>query len=920
MNSLSQLSRRYLRRQWKRTTFTSMGIIMATALFAGLALLLTSFINMYIQAEAASNGSWHYHVSGMTIQQAEQLQANIRVQESDIIVSSKYLAKLAIEDNLDTDISQSPASQADYQMLLRDVSQIGDGLTPYPMSLISGRMPENSSEIVLNTSTINYFPDVEIGSQIKLELLEKGNSNSEQLLRTYTITGIADWRDTQLPNPVFYALTQLEEDEKDLAEVYLIVKAASDFEGNAVSALNDVLPDLGLDEGGALGNARISSIKYVQFDGDSIYNDLSTIRMQTHDELLRFLGQSSYDTTNNEITMFFGILALIIMASVVFVIRNSFAMSVSERTSEYGLLRVVGGSPSQIRRLVLQDALQMAVISIPIGLLAGVVAMKITLGYVSKLDLPEVEYLKLIVSPWPLILAAGLSTLAIILAALSPAIRAGRLSPMQAIRKTGVYTLESKSSRSLTRRGKLSRKLTGVTGFLAGRSIRRDRRRFRITTLSVMISAVLFLAAGGISFMFSKQLSQFNTEQVDFRLQTTEKVSGEVNQEFSSFKDTLDKQDRIERFAEYAQFYQTLDSDRSIFSPELIESYRNAFQIQGRKRSEEEALDMLLNNFSSVKFIMAERPLLDQLPLSNRDKVWKELQAGKVIIAQTIPISLGDLSFQTVPMTKLGVGDTIKVQNQAFADIESGETPEIPEAFHSYEIAAEITELPWFNEGFFTGFGSIIVIADADIVKAYLNKSAEAGQEVLLEHIIALDAIDGQEDQVEKMLQPVIEKNDSNLGGSSIYLQNNYAAYRNGRNMVKFMNIFVYGFATVIVLICSMNILNTVSTNVLLRRRELAMLQAVGMSKSQVRKMLLMESSLYGLSGAIWGSAIGTVLLYLLGKSVDNTVGGLTIQAIPWGLVLATLAGALIISVAAGILPIRRVIKDDIVEAIRAQE
>jgi len=142
-------------------------------------------------------------------------------------------------------------------------------------------------------------------------------------------------------------------------------------------------------------------------------------------------------STNEELTRFFGILALIIMVSVIFVIRNSFAMSVSERTSEYGLLRVVGGSPSQVRRLVLQDAVQMAVVSIPIGLLAGVVAMKITLEYVSGLGLPEIEYLKLVVSPWPLVLAAALSILAIILAAISPAVRAGRLSPMEAVRKSG---------------------------------------------------------------------------------------------------------------------------------------------------------------------------------------------------------------------------------------------------------------------------------------------------------------------------------------------------------------------------------------------------------------------------------------------------------------------------------------------------
>lgn len=920
MNSLSQLSRRYLRRQWKRTVFTSLGIVMATALFAGLALLFTSFVNMYIESESAGKGSWHYHISGLTMDQAEQLQANIRVKDSDLIASSKYLGRLVRGRADGSESAGVPAEHQGDWLLLRDISQMSDKMSPYPMSLLSGRMPENSSEIVLNTTTLGYFPGLEPGQQIELELIENGDvSNSQTLMKTYTVTGIADWRDTQLPGSAFYALTHLEESEKDLAEVYLTVKSSAGFEESVFAALGDVLPQVDLNHEDPLYDATVSRIKYVQYSGNSIKDDLSTIRMQTHDSLLRFLGQSSYDTTNRELVRFFGILALIIMVSVIFVIRNSFAMSVSERTSEYGLLRVVGGSPSQIRRLVLQDAVQMAVVSIPAGLLAGIVAMKITLGYVSRLGLPEIEYLKLIVSPWPLVLAAALSILAIILAAISPAVRAGRLSPMEAVRKSGVYTVKGKSRRVLTHGGKLSRRLTGVTGFLAGRSIRRDRRRFRITTLSVMISAILFLAAGGISFMFSEQLSMFNTDQVDFRLSVSQSAGEEIDQEFSMYQSLMTEQEGADRIAEYSQFYQTLKAEKSMFSAEMVEAVRNSTLINGNPVSEAEALDMIANNFSSIRIVLSDRDLLDQLPLADRDRVWSELQSGKVIMSQTNPISVGDLSFQTVPMTILGVGDTVKVESSAFADLETGEIPDIPEAYHSYEIAAEIDELPWFTEGFFTGFNSIILFADADVIMNYLERSAEAGQITTIDNVVAVDAAEGQEAQIEKLLQPLIEKNESGII-TQTRIFNNFAETRMSKNIVKGINVFVYGFATVIVLICSMNILNTVTTNVLLRRRELGMLQAVGMSRSQVRKMLLIESSLYGMNGAVWGSVIGTVLLYLLGASIGNTMGGLTIQSIPWNLVLATLAGALIISIAAGILPIRRVMKDEVVEAIRAQE
>ncbi|NLW10998.1 MAG: hypothetical protein GX028_03165, partial [Clostridiaceae bacterium] len=180
MNSLSQLSRRYLRRQWKRTIFTSLGIVMATALFAGLALLLTSFVNMYVESESANKGSWHYHISGLTMEQAEQLQANIRVRDSELIATSKYLGKLIYKDSDGLDLPEPSPEQSSDWLLLRDISQMGDKLSPYPMSLLSGRLPENSSEILLNASTLGFFQGVEIGQEIELDFIENGDSSNFQ--------------------------------------------------------------------------------------------------------------------------------------------------------------------------------------------------------------------------------------------------------------------------------------------------------------------------------------------------------------------------------------------------------------------------------------------------------------------------------------------------------------------------------------------------------------------------------------------------------------------------------------------------------------------------------------------------------------------------------------------------------------------
>ena len=94
MQSLAQLSRRFLKRQWKRTILTAVSIVMATALFAGVGLLFTSLIESFIVTEAHESGFWHYHVSGLTLEQARQIEANIRIDASGLVFGSGRFARM----------------------------------------------------------------------------------------------------------------------------------------------------------------------------------------------------------------------------------------------------------------------------------------------------------------------------------------------------------------------------------------------------------------------------------------------------------------------------------------------------------------------------------------------------------------------------------------------------------------------------------------------------------------------------------------------------------------------------------------------------------------------------------------------------------------------------------------------------------
>lgn len=902
MQSLSQLSRRYLRRQWKRTAFTGMGIVMATALFAGVALLFTSLVTSFITTEIQSSGSWHYHVTGLTTEQADQLQANIRIQQSAQIAVSHLYARLPQEG-----AKERPDGDDDW-LILRDASELVTELVPY-VRTVSGRLPVRSDEIAVDNLSLAMLQAEGIGDQVTLSLnayrADSAAGNDEN--RTYTIVGLIPWLPSNLPDDVYHALTIVPEHEKQMSEVYLTVKPGLRYEDTLFAALADILP----------GDDRLSGRQVIKYGSP----DIGALRVRTHDSLLRFYGQTTNDDINRQLLVFFGILAGIIMVSVILVIHNSFSMSVTERTSEFGLLRVVGASPAQVRRLVLQDAIQLAFVGIPLGLLAGITAMAVTIRVVSSVDLPVIENLQLVVSSWPLLIAGGLSLLSIVIAALKPAIRAGSLSPVEAIRRSGAWRVPVKKAQRLRRKGRISRLLLGSAGTMAGRNVRRDQKRFRTTALSVGVSVVLFLSAGGISLLMRSELTAFNSEQTDFTLSgRSDQTDLNWHPILMQTAQALQHQATVDRLALSSRITLQIPLAAEQLDQTILDAYMKYAEVSGQDIGREEAAQQILHDgVLYYHLILADRPFLNELGLKDPDAAWDALSSGQALLCQTGSVNIGGISGATVAITKFGRGDLFPLADLTRTDDQGGErvllqTPD------NITIAEEITQLPWFFEGTFSSLPTLrLIVSRAYIVEHFARADDLA---LSVDQVLAVDAGKGHEAEVQTILAALADgqTGSSEPGQTKLYLTDNYTRLMRSRNTLFVMDVFIYGFAVVIILICAMNILNIVTTNILLRRRELAVLQAVGMSRSQLVRMLLLECSLYGLTGATWGTIIGFVLLVLISGQADGLISGSALSGVPWPLLLWTLTGSSILAIVAGLLPVRRVMSDRIVDAIRAEE
>ena len=131
------------------------------------------------------------------------------------------------------------------------------------------------------------------------------------------------------------------------------------------------------------------------------------------------------------------------------------------------------------------------------------------------------------------------------------------------------------------------------------------------------------------------------------------------------------------------------------------------------------------------------------------------------------------------------------------------------------------------------------------------------------------------------------------------------------------IQVLVYGFISVIALISSINIINTITMNITLRRKESAMLKAIGMSQKDLKQIIVYEGLFYGIFGGILGAIIGCALSYTLYDVISEMV---SIQwNFPIGLSLITILIAMTISYISTLIPMRKIEKDNVMEAIREE-
>lgn len=884
MNRYTSLTQKYLLGQKKRSILTIVGIILSVTLLTAMGTIGLSFRDKVVRQTVQEYGDYHVSFNGLPGEAISKVVNNASVESAGIISREGYsvLSKTSEKEKRDNPFA------APYRYLNLKNYNI-DAMSKLQIQLDAGRLPKNSHEIILPTLSLDSFPTKpKLGDSIKLNLgdrivastgeMKKINGLGDlgwdqdedfrpQTEREFTVVGFSNpgtkgsWSANFILPAITYDDNQTIKPDKKYF-IYVKMKSMDQIEPKTKAIISSINVEK-VDQGSAVKLDRAIDIKNVRID----YNN----------ELLKLYGKSTYEGVNHSLLYAFAAIIIIIMGCTSAVIYNTFHISVLERTSQFGMLRCIGATPSQIRKLVLKEATILSLIGIPVGLFTGTVFMKLLFYNISFLALGFLNDMQMVISLPILIIAGVLGLLTVYLSAIGPARLAAKVSPLEAINGSGSTKVDNVTS---IRKSMLVKKLFGMEGQFASRNIRRNKKRFRITAFSMVVSMLLFIVFSGLAGFLGQ------TSQSGIEYSYSVQYEGDSKRIDDSVYSDIVKIDAVEHaYKLYShQVMAILPKDK--VNPKYYELRKGMYSVE---EGEGYRTD---NNFLESYGDNGLDALKSKLTAGTIDKD-KMNQENGVILNQKIRIITTEEGKQIIiDQTQFKVGDHIQVRT-----LEGGN-----QKYKTLTVTGIVEQgvlSKDYNES-----AMLELITTPEVIEKVTGNDAYS-------RIFILAKTDISNKPITDYLKTLTEKD------AGYSYMDNVMAQAKAKNDATTASIFLYGFIGVIVLIAFLNILNTVSTNLILRTKEFAVLKAIGMTQRNVGKMILLEGVLYGLYAAVYGSILGTILSYGIHHLFKGAID--VDWAIPWSSIVLACAGAIATTLVATAWPMYRLNQTSIVEALRKE-
>lgn len=861
MNIVNKLTVRHLKQNKRRTLVTILGVIISVAMVMAVATLGFSFADLMKRQTIADEGEWHVRYQDVN---KEQLAA---------IKNDDATKTVAITSDLGFALLEGSQNPNKPYLFIKEYDL--QGFAQFPVELSEGRLPQTDKEVVISEAiATNAKVNYEIGDHLTLhvgerfaadedhpldqtELVRRENGEMTEALqnittRDYTVVGF-------IKRPVW---------EPAWSPGYTIISYVDE---NIMGA-----------------NDRVNAAVVLQKVNHSLFAHAENLAKNHHIEtvqfnhdLLRYYGLAKSGAAQSTLFSLSAILMAVIMIGSVSLIYNAFAISVSERSRHLGMLASVGATKRQKRNSVFFEGIIIGLISIPIGVIFGLVGIGITFSFINSMiqgALGITEKLTVTVTPLSLLIACVVSMLTIFISTYLPAIKASRISAIDAIRQTTDVKLTGKAVKT----SKFIRKFFGIEAELGLKNLKRNKRRYYATVFSLIISIVLFLS---VSFFTAnlKQSLAISQEGVNYDITLSygneKRIDDQLVQSVASLADVTEYS-VIHELYRYAWVEETSIADEL---QEAVKKDRNMLK-DGKYRYD--ITVSALNDSSLQAYAKAVGADYEQLMDPNHPAAividtihYKDIDTKKYVETKAIRMKVG----QSLDLI------TINEETETETDV------------NKVTIAALTDQSPMGMNSI--GVGGVNIVVSERVMNQLID---DIGTDYVRTSLYLKSA-----DPL-KTQQEIEEMNETNL-----YVYNVYQSRKNEEQTILLISVFSYGFIILISAISIANILNTISTGISLRKREFAMLKSVGMTPKGFAKMMNYESIFYGFKSLFYGLPLSFVVMYLIYRSLMNKFSYEFV--FPWISIVSVIAAVFVIVSSTMLYSSSKIKKENIIDTIRQE-
>lgn len=893
MNLMKTLTLKNLKLNRKRTIVTIVGIILATALLSALVTLVSSFQYSMIEYQKQKDGDFHVKFSNVKMSELSEFKNNRNI-ESTFETMGMGFAKLNGCKNEDKPYA--------YVMATDEA-----GFERGCFNLIEGRMAKNEDEIVIPRHLkTNGRIDIKVGDEITLDIGKRYDSNTESVIsencayenetetltdtvtKHYKVVGIMErpgygMEDYSAAGYTFVTYsdelaaidngTKSEESEADnTLTVY------SRYTQKALRNKDAVTADIiGVDEK-LFEKANNSSVEMSAEESDRFLKEMENAKYDIYMNgyLISYECVFPIDGSFKALFTVAAVVALIIILTSVYCIKNSFNISITEKIRQYGMLASVGATRRQIKSSVKTEAAMLGVVGIPVGTMSGILASLILVKVVNVLSAGWLNFALSFHTSLPaLILAVIMSIATIYFSATGSARRAAKVTPLEAIRNTKEIKIKSAKLKTPAIIGRI----WGIGGVISYKNIKRNNKKYRTTVTSIVICSVTFIV---ISYFMSMAFSRVGMSYASTDYNIGINMSCKKDLDIEKLSKLLSGIEGAEDYLvgagydfdvskpeytkEYGEYCGQLYDDSEDVSQEFL------ITVLDDKSYDKYASDAGIKN-AAAGAILVNKGTFDVYNENSSKYVKKEMELYKYKAGDTIECGYnvyddassddnaaeGDTESSTDDNNAVE-GDTESgtEDNSGYVDEETinngvrktvdvtiaGVTDKVPTCYNGYGN----TSLLFMNQ---KGFESLWADGKS-------GNEFKPGNAIYSAYVVAENA-DEYQDTLEKETAENPE-----YSQISFYVSNMDKQMRDEKSLFTLLGVFAYGLIVVIALIGITNIINTLSTGMELRSREFATLRSIGMTDKQFVGMVRLESVFISVKALAIGVPLGILISYLL--------------------------------------------------------